>query len=196
MRLSRDIRALPTPAGLALDLTLVLALGDRLAFLELPPPAPEPELHLRDPVREVHAGSTSASPRSAVFPIRRSISLRCRRSFGISSGPGDPCPSRTRRAGCACPRATPRPRTRPKGLRQRAAAAAGRLPRPPRGDPRLEPLEDLVVVARPAVGNDGLLAGGVALRAHGRGAGRRGTGASRPGTRAATRPRPRAGATG
>jgi len=45
-------------AGLAFDLATVLSLGDRLPLLELPLAPAQPELDLRQAVREVHAAST------------------------------------------------------------------------------------------------------------------------------------------
>ena len=56
------LHRLAPPAGLPVHLASVLAFGDRLALLELPPAPREPELDLGQSVREVHAERDQREP--------------------------------------------------------------------------------------------------------------------------------------
>src|SRR5581483_3404178 len=130
-------RRSPTPAGLALDLAPVLPLGDRLALLELPAPPREPALGRlpHQPLDLAAVEQQLAGTHGLVAPLVHRL-LVGRDVHALE--PHLP---------------VPHPRIR---LRERSAAPAERLDlRAGQHDPGLEPLEDLVVVKRPPVGDDG-----------------------------------------
>src|SRR3954469_24368091 len=168
-RSREDSRELPPATGLAEHLTLVLALRDRVALLERALPAPERELHLHHPVREIDAQGDERESTLGGLADQSLDLLAVKKQLARSDRVVRPLVHRLLVGRDVHPL---EPHLVPADARirlgQRTTTATERLHLGPReDDPGLEPLEDLVVVTRLAVRDDRALAGGIGLaRAH------------------------------